>query len=211
MIKGTPHKTTKCGDLVIDEYITAHNVRVTFKETGYSTTAIAGNIRKGTVTDKTARNVHGVGYIGTRIRTGERDELEKLAYRRWTDMLRRCYCEVFHETNKTYKGCEVCLEWQEFHVFEEWFRVNYIEAFEIDKDIEINGNKTYCPEACSFVSKADNLKACARDFCLISPSGHLVTGNNVTEFCNLNGLIKQGIYNVLNGKRKSHKGWTRAI
>ena len=49
--------------------------------------------------------------------------------------------------------CSVCEEWKHFSNFKKWFDENYIEGFDIDKDILIKGNKVYSPEACSFVPR----------------------------------------------------------
>jgi len=49
----------------------------------------------------------------------------------------------------------------------------------------------------------------ARNFELLCPSGKLYTGKNMTEFCRNNDLTPSAVCNVLNGKVKHHKGWTR--
>ena len=46
-----------------------------------------------------------------------------------------------------------------------------------------------------------------RNFSLISPSGKVVHGSNVYKFARENGLDKSGLYQVLNGKIKQHRGW----
>ena len=38
-------------------------------------------------------------------------------YRRWINMLERCYSEKFQEKNPTYRGCSVCEEWLTFSNF----------------------------------------------------------------------------------------------
>ena len=46
-----------------------------------------------------------------------------------------------------------------------------------------------------------------KNFKLISPSGMVVEGINVTQFCKIHGLQQQNITKVLSGKRPSHLGW----
>ena len=84
-----------------------------------------------------------------------------IAYSRWSGMLHRCY----NKSSSGYlhygaKGVYVCEEWLTFSNFYMWFIENYIEGYEIDKDIkgvlDEKGNKYYSPESCMFVSSEDN-------------------------------------------------------
>ena len=77
-------------------------------------------------------------------------------YHAWTDMLRRCYSGEYQDRFPTYIVCSVCDEWLLLSNFKEWFDVNYHEGMELDKDILIQGNKIYCPEACRFVPQYIN-------------------------------------------------------
>ena len=49
----------------------------------------------------------------------------------------------------------------------------------------------------------------AKYFELLSPSGKLYIGKNITDFCRKNDLTSSAICNVLNEKVKHHKGWTK--
>lgn len=73
------------------------------------------------------------------------------SYRHWSEMLRRCYSKTFQAKNKTYADCYVCEEWHYFSNFKEWFDLNYITDYHLDKDIVKKGNKCYCPEYCCFI------------------------------------------------------------
>ena len=42
------------------------------------------------------------------------------------------------------------------------------------------------------------------------PEGKIHTTNNLKYFCNLNNLTDSAMHHVISGKRKHHKGWTRA-
>lgn len=42
------------------------------------------------------------------------------------------------------------------------------------------------------------------------PNGKIYTANNLKYFCELNNLADSAMHSVISGKRKHHKGWTRA-
>ena len=73
------------------------------------------------------------------------------AYKTWQHMLQRAYSDKYKSTNLTYTGVEVCAEWLLFSNFLVWFKDNYVEGYQLDKDILVDGNKIYNPEACIFV------------------------------------------------------------
>lgn len=47
-------------------------------------------------------------------------------------------------------------------------------------------------------------------FKLKSPSGEIIEASNMSEFCRANNLLSGNLYQVIQGQRKSHRGWTRA-
>ena len=51
----------------------------------------------------------------------------------------------------------------------------------------------------------------SKNFTLMSPCGKIITGKNIAKFCRENNLSSSHINNVLNKKRKHHKGWTTPI
>lgn len=77
------------------------------------------------------------------------------AYNRWYSIIARCY-DSSRENYKRYgaKGVVVCEEWKIYSNFKKWFDENYIDGYDIDKDI--NGGKIYSPDNCIFVSRKDN-------------------------------------------------------
>jgi hypothetical protein len=78
-------------------------------------------------------------------------------YKVWKDMLQRCYNNKTQDKYPTYKGCKVCESWLTFKNFADWFDDNYIERYQIDKDIIGNG-KLYSLDTCCFVpNKINNL------------------------------------------------------
>jgi len=84
-------------------------------------------------------------------------------YRRWMNILVRCYSSKFHEKNPTYKGCSVCKSWLTFSNFEKWMLQQNWKGNQLDKDIINQGNKIYAPEYCRFISHELNTLLVARD------------------------------------------------
>lgn len=87
----------------------------------------------------------------------------KKAYKTWAEVLNRCYNPKMHEKEPTYQTCSVSKEWRTFSTFREWFVKNYIDGYEIDKDILVKGNKVYSAKTCCFVPKAINVLFTKRD------------------------------------------------
>lgn len=74
------------------------------------------------------------------------------AYRAWKHILRRCYCKKFLSENQTYIGVSVCDEWLVFSNFKRWYDENYVEGWQIDKDI-LTSSRVYGPESCIYVPR----------------------------------------------------------
>lgn len=71
----------------------------------------------------------------------------------WVSMIYRCYGKF---KNKYYKGVIICKEWHNYYKFAEWYDVNYIEGFVLDKDLFSENQKIYSPETCCFLPVAIN-------------------------------------------------------
>ena len=79
-----------------------------------------------------------------------------LYYRKWKQMMRRCYSSNYHITNPSYVGCSVCEEWYRFSNFKSWMVKQDWEEKELDKDILFPGNKVYSLDTCVFIDKKVN-------------------------------------------------------
>lgn len=103
--------------------------------------------------------IHGVGIVGEgKYSAGAGTKnIHTKQYTTWYSMLRRCYDEKEHKINPCYKECKVCDEWLNLQVFGEWFDKNYIEGYQLDKDLLVKGNKIYSPETCCFIPQEINL------------------------------------------------------
>jgi len=103
------------------------------------------------------KKVLGKGvYIKGKYTFGKKGKPTK-EYSVWLSMLTRCYNERFIKNNETYVGCTVCDEWHNFQTFAEWFERNYIDGYQLDKDLIVKGNKFYSPETCCFIPQEINL------------------------------------------------------
>lgn len=84
------------------------------------------------------------------------DDVTKMAYDTWRLMLDRCYNSNYHKTHPTYKSCSVCDEWLRFSNFKKWFEQNYVNGYQLDKDILVKGNRVYSPQTCCFIPQRIN-------------------------------------------------------
>lgn len=147
---------TKDGDLIVENYINANEVYIRFVKTGFTRTTTAGNIRKGAVKDLLHPNILDVGYLGSGKYLANSRRVKSTAYICWHNILKRCYCAKYQEKYPWYKDCTVDPLWHNFQNFAEWYYQNYIEGYELDKDIKVFGNKVYSPDTCMFVEPIIN-------------------------------------------------------
>lgn len=101
-------------------------------------------------------SVYGIGYIGVGNYRTTVNRKKTKEYSKWNNILHRGYDKKYKERNPTYKDCYVADTWHNFQNFAKWFEENYVEGWELDKDILINGNKIYSPETCCFVPREIN-------------------------------------------------------
>ena len=101
--------------------------------------------------------VYGVGELGVGKYSSRINAIKTKEYNAWIAMLQRCYDIKLHKRHPSYKQCIVCEDWLNFQNFAEWFINNYIENYQLDKDLLIQENKLYSPETCCFVPQEVNL------------------------------------------------------
>jgi hypothetical protein len=78
------------------------------------------------------------------------------SYRKWVGVIKRVKDPTFTSTHETYKDCSICDEWRYFSNFNDWFKNNYTNGYQLDKDILVKGNKIYSPTTCCFVPQEIN-------------------------------------------------------
>ena len=77
-------------------------------------------------------------------------------YRKWQNMLMRCYSSKYQEKYPTYVGCTACDEWLTFSNFRQWMEKQDWKEMHLDKDLLVYGNKVYSPGFCVFVPQSLN-------------------------------------------------------
>jgi hypothetical protein len=127
-------------------------------------------------------------------------------YRTWKNMLQRCYDEKLHGRYPTYKGCKVSDEWIYFENFVKWYDQNYIDGYQLDKDI-LGDGKLYSKDTCCFLPNKINSflhKNIGRNNDL--PTGVRKEGNRYRAVLNI-GVNKKrhiGYYSEPNEAKKAY-------
>lgn len=93
-------------------------------------------------------NLYGIAIVDT---IDANSPENRKAYRTWTDMLSRCYNPTMLNRFPTYNDVSVSEEWHTFSNFNKWFNENFIEGYDLDKDLLVKGNKIYSAETCCFI------------------------------------------------------------
>ena len=133
-------------------------------------------------------------------------------YRKWLDMLKRCYSKKFQEKRPNYIGCTVCDEWLTFSGFESWMKNQDFKGKSLDKDIILVGNKKYSADNCVFVNPLTNSfmsdRANARGSYPIGVSLELKL-NKFRARCN-NPFTKKNEYlGLFDYPNQAHEAWRK--
>lgn len=83
------------------------------------------------------------------------------SYVTWHSMVRRCYSEVYQKSKPTYINVTMCSDWHYLSNFHSWFVENYIEGWQLDKDLLSNFGNHYSENNCCFLPNEIN---CALKF-----------------------------------------------
>lgn len=142
-------------------------VLIKFIESGYEVVTHLSRLQSEpiTITDYLSPSVYGVGMVGYAS-----PKLNKNMYKRWADMLSRCYNPDDDRYNAYgAKGVRVCERWKRFDFFlEDIVKLpgyqdminNPATKYQLDKDILQQGvpanQKVYSPETCMFVPEIQN-------------------------------------------------------
>lgn len=87
---------------------------------------------------------------------GKRFSWECPFYKKWANMMQRCYYEPYKLRYPSYEGCQTVPEWHYFMTFRDWMENQDWEGKHLDKDILFPGNKMYGPDTCVFVDPRVN-------------------------------------------------------
>jgi hypothetical protein len=78
------------------------------------------------------------------------------AYMIWRSMLERCYGKSAARRYPTYVHVTVCNDWLIFSNFLNWWILNYVEGWELDKDLLVYKSCEYSPHTCVYVPASVN-------------------------------------------------------
>jgi hypothetical protein len=153
---------TNEGDVAeVIECFGSNNLTVRFKDGTIIKNRSIGNLRKGKVLNPNKRTLCGVGYIGVGKYSSSKNNKRTICYYKWADMIKRCYSEKEQNSSPTYRIVTVNEKWHNFQNFAEWFyekyKPEYMEKWQLDKDILKKGNKTYSSETCCLVPREINM------------------------------------------------------
>jgi hypothetical protein len=108
-----------------------------------------GDIKNGQIKNPYHPSVFGIGYIGEGYYRPNENGRRTKKYLTWQNILK--------SRLKKYAEVTVCEEWECFQNFAKWHEENYIEGWEIDKDIICKDCKIYSPSTCTVIPKEINM------------------------------------------------------
>lgn len=138
---------------VVVEFNDSHRYRASFN---------SQHIKGGNIKNPFHPTVYGKGYIGSGKYLPKDSPL---GYRKWKQMLERCYCPKRLAYATSYQDCEVCEEWLNFQNFANWFYSKPIhqQQYDLDKDLFGGEMKLYSPTTCTLLPRGIN-RALARSY-----------------------------------------------
>ena len=206
--KGESFESGSLGEIEIIEYRGTLDCDVLVKNTGDVLKSVSyGNLKAGTVKNPFLPVLFRVGFMGEGFYKSRNDFNEKTkTYNTWKSMLERCYSKNTSYKNISYIKTKVCKEWHNFQNFAKWFEENYIEGFQLDKDILVKGNKIYSPETCCFVPQEINIFFVEKKSNIgVYPVGiHLnkKSGTYITRITNFGKRVTLGSFKVVEEAEK---------
>lgn len=129
------------------------------------------------------------------------------SYEVWDNMIRRCYHRGNNKKWMVYEDCYVCEEWLCFDNFNEWFSKNYVEGWQLDKDILVESNREYSPDKCCFVPREINNLFKRFPHSDVLPQGVKKVGK---KFCaNIQSMGNRYYLGSFETKEEAHKAYMR--
>lgn len=198
---GREYTSPKFGTLKIIEYVNNLNITVQFSE-GYILKTRISDLIIGSIKNLNWPSVYGAGYVGI----GKYNTSYRRAYNIWAGIVQRCYDESYQSKKPTYKDVRVCEEWLNFQNFAVWFEKNYVEGYQIDKDIICPECKIYSPHTCAFVPLEINTFFAKRQNRKAKNIGVLEKYGKYHPYVSLNGNRKPlGVCDTLEEAQNKYK------
>lgn len=140
-------KNAKDIDVLIDDAFMLKNIQY-------------GNFIRGRFESPYQPSICNFGYIGVGKYKSKNGTIHTPQYRKWHDMIERCYNKKLWVKHPSYKIISVCDEWRDYQNFARWYDDNYIkidDELHLDKDILVQNNKTYSPHTCCLIPRRINM------------------------------------------------------
>lgn len=122
-----------------------------------------GNFQRGFVKNPYHPMVYGVGVVGNKYITVDKNSKSTREYMTWYHIIQRCFSDKLKEKQPAYKYIKCCEEWLYYPNFYEWLhsQPNFDRWYSgkrwaIDKDILVKGSKIYSPETCCLIPQNVN-------------------------------------------------------
>lgn len=181
--------------MFIVEFNNKTDITVQFKSTGEIVKTLYTNFKSGSVKSHFTPSVYGAGIVGLAEKY-DKNLKPLIAYKRWTDMIERCYSERCKTKQPSYRDVTCCEEWIYYPNFKEWYENNYYEIegqrMHLDKDILNKGNKIYSSDNCIIVPQCINNLFLRREKCRGKlPLGVHLSGNKYTANISYNDKKQQ--------------------
>ena len=209
----------------IVEYNEAKDIVIEFQdEHKYRVHTTYQHFKNGNCKNPFYPSVFGHGYLGV-DKNGNVPKTQEFKndrwrdtweYKKWNEMLRRCFDNKLKEKEPTYKDVVCCERWLCFSHFLEDLEIlkqehnwGKDEKLNLDKDILIKGNKEYSLENCVLVPNYINSLFIKSD----ASRGKYPVGvyynkrdKKYKAQCNINGKLKHlGCYNTIEQAFNSYK------
>jgi hypothetical protein len=144
-------------NLQIIEYNGVNDCTIEFEDGTIVKNVQYHNIVSGGIKNNNRKSVFGIGYIGYGIHKASIKSKHTKCYSIWRGILQRCYFQ-YKDFNTTYLNVNVCDDWFNFQNFAQWFEENYVEGWQLDKDLLCNSSdsKIYSPTTSCFIPQEIN-------------------------------------------------------
>lgn len=122
-------------------------------------------------------------------------------YYQWLSMLNR----VYGGYQKCYNSSFVCDEWHKFSNFYCWWKDNYVEGFDLDKDLLSDGFSSYSPETCCYLPNWVNsviTQKYTKNF------GVTLTATGFRCYCTIDGISKHYYFKT---EEDAKTAWNQTI
>lgn len=183
--------------VIVINYINSSNILIKFED-GNLMTVKYNQLLKGTIKNPFHKLVHNTGYFGVGPYKSSINSKATKAYAVWNNMIERCYSKKYQLKHPTYINCTVDEKWHNYQNFAKWYEENYIEGYELDKDLLSENNKIYSEKTCLFIPKTINLLISVKILNKKLPTGISKVGNKFRVRCNNSGkLITLGTFDTL--------------